>query len=275
MIKKLLFALLISGSALAISGCDSAPANADVKISTDYGDIYVDLYDDTPEHKENFLKLANAGFYDGTTFHRVIREFMIQGGDPNTVDNSGPAGQGGPGYTLKREILPQHFHKVGALAAARTPDAMNPNWESSGSQFYIVTGKKWTEVELDQIEQQAGMMIDTHCSTQWQSEPQNGWVRMVDLQALQTSNPDSFAIVDARIKSEFGAFRQQWPTVKFTPEMREVYRTQGGVPFLDGTYTVFGEVVGGMEVLMELGKVQTQPGDAPVKEIKMKVTVLN
>lgn len=274
MIKKLFFALMVSGAALGMSGCDKAPENADVKISTDYGDVYVDLYDDTPEHKQNFLKLAKEGFFDGSQFHRIMKEFMIQGGDPNTKDNSGPAGQGGPGYTIKREILPAHFHKIGAVAAARTPDAANPNWESSGSQFYIVTGKKWTTEELDQLEQQIGMNIDSYASAQWQADPKNGWVRMVNLQELQTSNPDSFAIVDARIKSEYGAYRGQWPKVKFTPEMRNTYMTQGGTPFLDGTYTVFGEVVGGLDVVNEIGRVQTQPGDAPVKEIKMTVTVL-
>jgi cyclophilin family peptidyl-prolyl cis-trans isomerase len=274
MIKNLFFATLMLGAACAMTGCDSTPPNADVKISTDYGDVYVDLYDDTPEHKENFLKLAKEGFFDGSSFHRVMKEFMIQGGDPNTKDNSGPAGQGGPGYTLKREILPQHYHKAGALAAARTPDAANPTWESSGSQFYIVTGKKWTDAELDQIEQQTGMMIDSYASTQWQADPKNGWVRMVDLQALQASNPDSFQTVDARIKQEYGAYRKEWPIVKFTPEMRETYRASGGAPFLDGTYTVFGEVVGGMEIVNEMGKAQTQAGDAPVKEIKMTVTVL-
>lgn len=272
--KTRLFPFLLLGAAMAVAGCENAPANADAKIVTDYGTIYVDLYDDTPKHRDNFLKLAGEGFYDGTTFHRVMREFMAQGGDPNTKDNSGPAGQGGPGYTQPREIVPTRFHKAGALAAARLPDQMNPTWESSGSQFYLVTGKKWTDEELDQIEMQAGMMIEQHASNLWQADPNNGWVRMLDLQALQASNPDSFAVVQARIQQEFGAFRSQWPTVKFTPEQRNVYKTQGGAPFLDGTYTVFGEVVGGMEVLDELGKAQTGAGDAPTKEIKMTVEVL-
>jgi cyclophilin family peptidyl-prolyl cis-trans isomerase len=274
MIKKLSFAALVTAAACMVTGCDSAPANADVKISTDYGDVYVDLYDDTPKHKDNFLKLAREGFFDGSTFHRVIQEFMVQGGDPNTKDGSGPAGQGGPGYTLPREIVPAHYHKVGALCAARMPDGANPNWESSGSQFYLVSGKKWTDPELDMIEQQVAASIEAHVSALWQSDPKNGWVRMVDMPALQASNPDSFALVDARIKAEYGAFRQQWPTVKFSPEMRETYRSKGGVPFLDGTYTVFGEVVGGMEVLMEMEKAKTLPGDVPEKEIKMTVSVL-
>jgi cyclophilin family peptidyl-prolyl cis-trans isomerase len=169
MIKKLSFAALVMAAACMVTGCDSAPANADVKISTDYGDVYVDLYDDTPKHKENFLKLAKEGFFDGTTFHRVIQEFMVQGGDPNTKDGSGPAGQGGPGYTLPREIVSAHYHKVGALAAARMPDGANPNWESSGSQFYLVTGKKWTDPELDMMEQQVASVIPSALSrrTRW------------------------------------------------------------------------------------------------------------
>lgn len=272
--KKLTYVMLALATALGLNGCDKAPEGADVKISTDQGDIYVKLYDETPKHKENFLKLAKEGFYDGTTFHRVIKEFMVQGGDPNTKDNSGPAGQGGPGYTLQREILPQFFHKAGALAAARMPDQANPNWESSGSQFYIVVGKPSNDAELDAIEQQMGMMMDSHISAQWQADPKNGWVRMIDLQALQTRNPDSFALVDARIKQEFGDFRKGWPTLKFTPEQREVYKTKGGTPFLDGSYTVFGEVVEGMEVVNAIAKVQTNPGDAPQKEIKMTVKVI-
>ena len=274
MIKKLFFATVLLTAVLLTGGCEKAPADADVKISTDYGVIYVKLYNETPKHKENFMKLAGEGFFDETTFHRVIKEFMVQGGDPNTKNNSGPAGQGGPGYTLPREILPQFFHKKGAVAAARMPDQANPTWESSGSQFYLVVGKKFTDEEMDQMEQQAAMMIESHVSAQWQADPKNGWVRTVDLQALQASNPDSFAIVDGRIKQEYGDFRKAWPTFKLTPEQREVYRTVGGTPFLDATYTVFGEVVGGMEVLDEIAKVQTQPGDVPVKEIKMTVKTL-
>jgi peptidyl-prolyl cis-trans isomerase B (cyclophilin B) len=271
---KRLLPILLLLAAVAFSGCESVPADADAKISTDYGAIYVRLYGETPKHKENFLKLAEEGFFDGTTFHRVIQEFMVQGGDPNTKGATGRAGEGGPGYTLQREILPQFFHKKGALAAARMSDQANPNWESSGSQFYLVVGKKYTDVEMDQMEQQAAMAIENHVSAQWQADPKNGWVRTVDLQALQTRNPDSFALVNARIQQEYGDFRKGWPAFKLTPEQREVYRTVGGTPFLDASYTVFGEVVGGMEVLEKISKVKTGAGDAPVEEIKMTVKVL-
>jgi cyclophilin family peptidyl-prolyl cis-trans isomerase len=129
------------------------PAN-DAVIHTSMGDIYVVLYDETPKHKENFLKLAIAGTYDSTTFHRVIKEFMIQGGDPNTKDpaKKNLAGQGGMGYTLPSEILPQFYHHKGALAAARLGDQVNPKRESSGCQFYIVSGKVFTMAEIESAE---------------------------------------------------------------------------------------------------------------------------
>ncbi|MFN8395133.1 MAG: peptidylprolyl isomerase [Bacteroidia bacterium] len=273
--KKFLAPLFGLALAFGMSGCESAPEGADVKVSTDYGSFYIDLYDDTPKHKENFLKLAKEEFFNGTTFHRVIKEFMIQGGDPNTKDGSGPAGEGGPGYELDREILPQHFHKYGAVAAARTPDQANPTWKSSGSQFYVVVGKKWTDEELNAMEAQIPQMIDQHVFGQWQADPKNGWLQLINLENLQASNPDSFAIVDARIKQEYGAFRSQWPMFKLTPEQRELYKTKGGTPFLDNMYTVFGEVVGGMEVVDEISKVQTASMDAPAKEIKMTIEVLD
>jgi cyclophilin family peptidyl-prolyl cis-trans isomerase len=274
MIQKLVYAALLLTCTLGFYGCSSAPKDADVQITTDYGDIYVKLYDETPKHKENFLKLAKEGFYDGTTFHRVIKEFMIQGGDPNTKDGKGPAGQGGPGYTLPREILPQFYHKVGALAAARMPDQANPTWESSGSQFYLVVGKVWKDEELDGMTQQINSMMGQHISAQWELDPKNSWVRSIDLQALQASNPDSFNIVNTRIQEEFGAFRKNWPTFNLTPEMRNVYKTQGGTPFLDAQYTVFGEVVQGLDIVKKIGDIQTVPGDVPAKEIKMTVKVL-
>lgn len=274
MFRKAIFAMLFATSLFGIVSCNSAPADADVLIETSKGDIYVKLYDETPKHKENFLKLAKEGFYDGTTFHRVINEFMIQGGDPNTKDNSGPAGVGGPGYTLEREILPKYYHKAGALAAARQSDVVNPNWESSGSQFYIVTGKKMSDAELDNIDTQMRMMIDGHCRAQWEAVPANGWVREIDLDALQASNPDSFAIVNAKIQENYAAFRAKWPKLEFTPEMRNVYKTQGGTPFLDASYTVFGEVVQGMEVVRQIEHMPTRPGDVPVEEIKVTMKVL-
>jgi len=138
-----------------LSKCQSTneKENTFVEIQTEYGDIKIKLYNETPLHKENFLKLINEGFYEDLLFHRLIKDFMVQGGDPNSK-NASPGemlGQGGPGYTVPAEILPQYFHKKGVLAAARKGDNVNPSKASSGSQFYIVQGKTFTKEELSQF----------------------------------------------------------------------------------------------------------------------------
>lgn len=273
--KHLLFGIFALAMIALLPACNSKPAGADVKIGTEFGDIYVKLYDETPKHKENFLKLAGEGFYDGTTFHRVIKEFMIQGGDPNTKEGgSGVPGQGGPGYTLPREIKPQFFHRKGVLAAARQPDQVNPNWESSGSQFYLVQGRKWSDAELDQIQGQMNMMIDGHVRRMFDEDPSNAWMRTVDLEGLQTSNPDSFQVVNQKITAAYNAFRGNWPTVNFSAKAREAYKTKGGYAPLDGMYTVFGEVVEGEEIIDVIAGTPTAPGDRPTKDIRITVEVL-
>jgi len=126
-----------------------------VRISTDYGEIRIVLYNETKLHRDNFIRLVSSGYYDGQIFHRLIKDFMIQGGDPNSK-NAGPGeilGQGGPGYTIPAEIMPKYFHKKGALAAARMGDAVNPARSSSGSQFYIIQGKVFTKAQLDLMEE--------------------------------------------------------------------------------------------------------------------------
>jgi cyclophilin family peptidyl-prolyl cis-trans isomerase len=182
-----------------------------VLIHTDMGDIKVALYNDTPKHRDNFVKLAKAGFYNGSVFHRIIKNFMIQGG--GTQDGLPELSD-----RIPAEILPNHFHKKGALAAARLPDQVNPKKESSGSQFYIVVGNVYTEAQLNSFEAQAGK--------------------------------------------------------KFTPEQRKAYSTVGGTPHLDGGYTVFGEVIEGMDVVDKIAAVKTGAGDKPEKPIKMTMKVL-
>lgn len=195
-----------------------APAAKDhvVQITTDYGIIKIKLYNETPQHRDNFLKLAKEGFYNGTLFHRVISGFMIQGGDPNSKTASADAmlGSGDIGYTVPAEFNPALFHKKGALCAARTE---NPTKASSGCQFYIVQGKKYTSAELDQMEARSGN--------------------------------------------------------KYTAAQRKAYTEIGGVPFLDMGYTVYGEVITGMDVVDKIAAVQTKPGDRPIKDVKMTVKV--
>ncbi|HHG83816.1 MAG TPA: peptidylprolyl isomerase [Bacteroidetes bacterium] len=274
--KQLLLGLITLAIITTLPGCERAPAGADVKIITEYGDLYIKLYDETPKHKENFLKLAEEGFYDGTTFHRVIKDFMIQGGDPNTKEGgTGVAGQGGPGYTIPREINPKFFHKKGVLAAARQGDQVNPNWESSGSQFYLVQGKKWNDGELDQMQAQMNMMIDQHVRRMFDEEPTNAWMRTVDLEALQVSNPDSFQTVNQKMQEAYTTYRKNWPTVNFSKKVRNVYKNKGGYAPLDGMYTVFGEVVEGEELIDVIGGVPTAAGDRPVKDVRITVEVLH
>lgn len=198
----------------------TAPNDCLVEIETDYGTMLVRLSNATPQHRDNFVKLAEEGFYDGTLFHRVIKDFMIQGGDPNSRNAAPDArlGTGGPGYTIPAEFVDSLFHVKGAVAAARQGDAVNPEKRSSGSQFYIVQGRTYTEEELDMLESRMGR--------------------------------------------------------RFTREQRQAYTTIGGTPFLDGNYTVFGQVIKGLEVIDSIASVPTNPADRPLKDVKMKVRVI-
>jgi peptidyl-prolyl cis-trans isomerase B (cyclophilin B) len=190
-------------------------------ISTSEGDIVVQLYDETPLHRDNFVKLAKEGFYEGTIFHRVIKDFMIQGGDPESKNPKpdGIYGSGGPGYTVPAEIKPQFFHKKGALSAARQGDNVNPEKKSSGSQFYIVQGNKYPLEVLQDLEKQK-----------------------------QRTNPD----------------------FKFSEEAIQAYTTVGGTPHLDGDYTVYGEVVEGLDTVDKIAGGPTGPRDRPAKDVVMQ-----
>ncbi len=182
-------------------------------IYTNHGNIKVKLHDGTPKHKKNFIKLAKEKFYDGTLFHRVIKDFMIQGGDPDSKDAKPGEllGNGGPGYMIEAEFVDSLFHKKGALAAARLGDAENPGKKSSGSQFYIVHGKVFSPGKLD--------------------------------------------LLAKRMKKTY------------SEEQKEAYATLGGAPHLDGDYTVFGQVIEGMEVVDAIAQVKTGPMNRPEKDV--------
>lgn len=200
---------------------ETAPLGQKVLLSTSLGNMTILLYDETPLHRDNFIKLVNEGFYDGLLFHRVIPDFMIQGGDPNSK-NAKPGqmlGSGGPGYTIKAEILSELYHKKGALAAARLGDQQNPQRNSSGSQFYIVQGKKYTPQELNNVIRHTG--------------------------------------------------------AAYTADQINTYQTIGGTPDLDTQYTVFGEVIEGMEVIDKIAAVKTVAPNRPSEDVKMKITLIN
>lgn len=244
----------------------AANADAFVEIKTSEGDITVRLFGDTPKHRDNFLKLVKEGYYDNVLFHRVINEFMVQTGDPESK-NAAPGkmlGSGDPGYTLEAEfVYPKHFHKRGALAAARTGDEANPERRSSGSQFYIVTGKAYNEAQLDQMEKQMQMMRQQEIFNKLASERRDTIMalrRNRDQAGLQKLQEELIAITETKSAEN---------PAKLTPEQRQAYSTVGGTPHLDGAYTVFGEVLEGMDVVDKIQKVQTGAADRPVEDVKI------
>ena len=237
------------------------------------GDIIVRLYDETPLHRDNFIKLAKEGYYDGTLFHRVIKDFMIQGGDPDSI--GAPAGKmlgtGGPDYTIPAEfVYPRYFHKRGALSAARLGDDMNPARESSGSQFYIVWGQKYNAGQLRQMEKQMQMQQEQSVFDRLVAEHRSEIMDMrrkrdrAGLQELQD-----------RLNAETHAICKEMKKVQFTPEQTEAYTTLGGTPHLDGQYTVFGEVEEGLEVVGLIQSCETMRGDRPKQDISMTVEVIS
>jgi len=206
-----LFTLFIGIMVTATMSSCQKDSQTKVLISTDYGDIKIVLYDETPQHRDNFVKLVNEGWYNGSIFHRIIQDFMIQGG-------WNAEGKQDPGYTVPAEFVDQYYHKKGALSAARQGDQVNPEKRSSGCQFYIVQGQPITDQMLNNFEAQLG--------------------------------------------------------IKYTPEQREVYKTIGGTPFLDNNYTVYGEVIEGLDVVDKIAAVQTGAGDRPVADVKMTMKIV-
>lgn len=246
---------------------------ATIKIKTTEGDITVRLYDETPLHRDNFLKLAKEGFYDGTLFHRVIKDFMIQGGDPGS--KGAPAGKmlgtGGPGYTIPAEIRGQQlFHKRGALSAARLGDEVNPERESSGSQFYIVWGKTYKPQELRQMEQQMAMQQEQDVFNTLARQHHDRIIELRkkrDREALMALQDELIAQTKQQCKA---LGRPQ-----FTPEQVEAYTTIGGTPFLDQQYTVFGEVTEGLDIVERIQAVATLRGDRPKEDVSMTMEIIN
>lgn len=225
MSKRLFFALLVSLFFFSISQGKKKEKRSLVLLETSVGPIRVALFDYTPMHRDNFLRLASEGFYDGTLFHRVIQDFMIQGGDPDSRKTlpGQLLGEGGPGYTIPAEFsLPYLYHWRGALASAREPDDVNPEMRSCGSQFYIVWGKKQTPAAIKKVREQL---------------------------------------------SDKG--------VELTSLMADDYTMRGGAPHLDGKYTVFGEVVEGLDVVSRIQQEPTDENDRPLLDIIVqKATVL-
>ena len=225
MVRKLMIGIAVC--TLSVCTASAQTTTAEVLLETTAGNIRIALYDETPQHRDNFLKLTKEHEYDSLLFHRVIKDFMIQGGDIKSrhAQPGQRLGSGSYDYTVEAEFrLPGIFHRRGAVAMAREGDRTNPERRSSSTQFYIVWGRKYSEAQLDRIQER----------------------------------------LDATTQG----------AVKLTPEMKEVYKTVGGTPHLDGQYTVFGEVVEGMDVLERIQQSQTDPNDRPLEDIRiLKATV--
>ena len=270
--KLLLFAAILTFFVSCNKeSADSANSDDVVIISTEFGEIHAILYDETPIHKANFIKLAKEGFYDSTTFHRVINEFMIQGGDPNSKDDIPyNDGQGGPGYTQEAEFNNNLIHKKGALAAARMGDQANPERRSSGSQFYIVHGRPVSSMELDQMITQRNEVARQDMIRKYVQAPERADL-MAKLQNFMVDGKqDSVMAAIARIEP---VATEGFIPVTYTSEQRQTYAEIGGAPFLDGMYTVFGEVIKGLDVLDTIATQETGQADRPVSDIPMTVTV--
>ena len=243
-----------------------------IKIITPEGNIIVRLYDETPKHHDNFLKLAQEGYFNGTLFHRVIEGFMIQGGDPDSLNapKGKLLGTGGPNYTIPAEfVYPQLFHKRGALSAARTGDEINPERKSSGSQFYIVWGKTYNKGELKQMEKQLAM--------QQEQEVFNRLTKLYHKQIMDLRrNRDRVGLqaLQDKLIEETKTKCKELGKPTFTPEQIETYTTIGGTPFLDNQYTVFGEVEEGLDVIERIQGVATDRNDRLLEDIAIQVEVL-
>ena len=240
-----------------------------ITLNTTEGDIIVRLYDETPIHRDNFVKLCREGYYDQTLFHRVIKDFMIQGGDPDsrTATPTQMLGTGGPDYTLEAEILPELFHRRGTLAAARQGDEVNPERRSSGSQFYITWGQIYNEVQLRQLERQLTMMAEQQRFQQLAAERKAQIMdlrRARDREGLMALQEELAAMAKADAKN----------AGQLSDAQREAYTTVGGVPHLDGQYTVFGEVTEGLDIVERIQNTETRPGDRPVQDIRILSTTV-
>ena len=271
--------LILAALIMVFSACGAGPKKSSdmekrtqVKIETTMGEIIVELYNETPKHRDNFIKLAKEGVYDSTLFHRVIRQFMIQAGDPESKNATDTAqlGSGDVGYTIPAEFVPKFFHKKGALAAARMGDDVNPERESSGCQFYIVTGRKFRESQLlDMAGQKNNARMDTIFN-------QLARKHMKEIYKLRKANDQDglLELQDSLEAQAYALYKEEEPFM-FTPEQLTAYSTIGGAPHLDGAYTVFGQVVSGMETVEKIEGTKTGKADRPVENVRiLKATVI-
>lgn len=268
MLRSILFILAFAFSATLSSQTKK------VKISTNLGDMSFILYDDTPKHRDAFLKLTREGYYNETLFYRVMKDFLIQGGSKSSV-NAPPGkriGYGDPEHTVDDEILSHYFHKKGALCAPRQPDEVNPWQQSDISQFYIVKGRVHTQGELDTME----IAVNRPIRNKIVKKYLNDEVRAQLQELREEKKVDEFREIADKVKQQIETeYSMQTDVLKFSEEQRETYTTIGGYPDLDGKYTIFGQCISGFEVIDKIAALKTDSNNRPFTDIKIKVTILN
>jgi cyclophilin family peptidyl-prolyl cis-trans isomerase len=250
-----------------------SPKEPIIKITTKFGVMKLKLYNETPLHRDNFIKLAKEDYFDSVLFHRVINQFMIQGGDPDSKNapKGKMLGEGGPDYTIPAEFVPEIYHKKGALAAAREGDDVNPMKKSSGSQFYIVQGRVFDSTQLANLEQRR---IAEYRSVEFKyclNEPENKSLLERYMEAIRTGDRLTSADIINKTKPVIDERLEKY---RFTEVQREVYTTLGGTPHLDNGYTVFGELIEGFDILDSISEVKTDRNNRPLEDIIMSVKVI-
>lgn len=247
-----------------------------ILISTSLGNMKVKLFNETPKHRDNFLKLVREHFYDSLLFHRVIEEFMIQGGDPDSkhAEPKKLLGDGDLNYTIPAEIVPALCHKKGMLCAARNGDDVNPEKASSACQFYIVQGKKRTDDDLKSYEKRINKPIIAKIKEDILNKPENTILKEKITAFKATQNNDSlmvyFKIMNKLVDEEYA----KTPHYTFPPEHQAIYKTIGGTPHLDSQYTIFGEVIEGLDVIDKIAAVGKNKDDRPLIDIRMTVKII-
>jgi len=264
--------ILIFSAILFFNACDKPTKKQEktqlYKIETEFGDMIFKLYDQTPLHKKNFDSLIVQNYFDGLLFHRVIEGFMIQGGDPESrnAEQGELLGNGGPGYTIPAEFVDTIFHKKGVIAAAREGDDVNPEMRSAGSQFYIVQGKVFSDEDIKKVEKRINASRLNKLITKY--------IKEAEEKAYETGGSVDYQVIvkEARKKAE-KQFKKTG-MYRIPDYKRKVYQTIGGTPHLDEAYTVFGEVIEGLEVIDKIAAVETDENNRPVKNIKMTIKKL-
>jgi len=244
-----------------------------VEVKTNLGTMRFELYDDTPKHRDAFIKLASEGYYDGTLFYRVIENFLIQGGSKSSR-NAPPGkriGYGDPDHTVDDEILSHYFHKKGALCAPRQPDEVNPFKQSDISQFYIVKGQVLTSGYLDTLEMVVNRPIRKKITSQYYTAEVKQQLR--ELKAADKA--EEFNALLRKVKSDIESRYQLHPDkLKFSDAQRKAYTTVGGYPDLDGKYTVFGQCISGFDVIDRIAALKTDENNRPIKDVTIEVNVI-